>query len=78
MREFKAILSAIRTFPHDFSDTCIRLFSDNTGVVRCINNSYSKHTELRILVKELFSILHLKNASITASYLTGMDNVLAD
>jgi hypothetical protein len=47
MREFKAVLAAVSAFPGKFADTCIRLFSDNTGVVHCINNGYSKNPNIR-------------------------------
>jgi hypothetical protein len=72
------VLAAVKAYPHDFRDTCLRLFSDNTGVVHCINNGYSKSPPIRVLLRELFELLHTKHASITASYIKGEDNVVAD
>lgn len=43
--------------------------------MHCINNGYSKSPELRILLKELFSVLADRGAAITATYLPGVDNI---
>lgn len=56
----------------------IRLFTDNTGVMYCINNGYSKSPVLRDLLSELFTLLSLRGASMTATYLPGVENTQAD
>ena len=56
----------------------IRLFTDNTGVMYCINNGYSKAPPIQSLLLELFSILADRGASIKATYLPGVENTQAD
>lgn len=75
IREFRAVIAAITAYPMSFQNTVIRLFTDNTGVMHCINNGYSKSPDLRTLLSELFTLLTSKGASITATYLPGIDNV---
>jgi hypothetical protein len=44
----------------------------------CINSGYSKSAELRDLLLELFSILSENGAAMSADYLPGSKNVVAD
>lgn len=46
--------------------------------MHCINNGYSKSPELRVLLKELFTVLADRGAAITATYLPGIENIQAD
>jgi ribonuclease HI len=41
VREMKAVIAALNAYPMNFENTLIRLFTDNTGVMFCINNGYS-------------------------------------
>jgi hypothetical protein len=75
VREFSAVIAAITAYPMNFRNTVIRLFTDNTGVMHCINNGYSQSPKLRELLQELFSLLADKGAAITATYLPGVENV---
>jgi hypothetical protein len=59
----------------NFRNTVIRLFTDNTGVIHCISNGYSQSPKLRELSQELFLLLADKGATITATYLPGVENI---
>jgi hypothetical protein len=71
MREFEAVIAALRTTNVRLHDSCIRLFSDNTGVVYILKNKYSSNELLRAKLKEILTLCCLYKCSITATHLPG-------
>ena len=41
VREFEAVIAALKTTSLHLKGSCVRIFSDNTGVVQIIKNNYS-------------------------------------
>ena len=56
----------------------IRLFSDNLATVHVVNNLYARSEALRLEIYQLLVLLRSLSSQVTASYLPGMLNSVAD
>ena len=56
----------------------IHLFSDNLATVHVVNNLYARSHALCLKIYQLLVLLRLLSSQITASYLPGTLNSVAD
>lgn len=76
--ELKAILLGLKSLCKDYSQTHIRLRSDNTTAVACIDRGGSTKRSLNSLVEEIFTWAESRQITLSAQHIKGLDNVEAD
>lgn len=77
-REFDAVIEALKLFAPKAIGACIRLFSDNTGVVQILKKGFSPNAALRNKYVILQTILQDNCCSIDAHHISGERNTVAD
>lgn len=78
-KEMFAIISAIKSFGHILKKSHVLVQSDNRTVVAYIRNEGGTRSELLLeLTHRLFQILHKWRITLTAEYLPGQFNRIAD
>lgn len=76
--ELKAVLLGLQSLCKDHGDTHIRLRSDNTTVVACIDRCASTKLSLLTIIEQIFEWANLKNITLSAEYIKGTENIDAD
>ena len=76
--ELKAAFLTLQTYCHDVTNKHIRLKMDNTTAVACINKMASTKSKLFELIREIFDWARKRNVVLSAEYLPGHLNVVAD
>lgn len=77
--ELKAILLAVQHFAANCSNTTIAIRTDNTNAMHCINNFGSiRSPVLNSLTRTLWAWAFTRNLYITATYIPGILNDMAD
>ena len=76
--ELKAILLGLQSLCKDYSQTHIRLRSDNTTAVACINRCGSTKLSLNSVIEDIFAWAESRRITLSAQYVKGLDNVVAD
>ena len=77
--ELKAGFFALKSFIADKQNIHVRLFMDNTTAVACIENRGSvRSVECDIVTKDIWLFCIEKGIWISAAYVPGKDNVVAD
>ena len=75
--ELKAILFGLKSLCKDYSRVHIRLRSDNTTAVACIDRCCSTKVSLNSVVEDIFVWAELRQITLLAQYIKGLDNVVA-
>ena len=76
--ELQAGFLTLQCFCDSISDKHIRLKMDNTTAVACINKRGSTKAHLFQLCQQIFAWAYERNVLLTAAYLPGRLNILAD
>ena len=77
--ELKAALFALRTFASEKKGIHLRLMSDNTTAVACVNKMGTNHSRLcNAVAKDIWLFCKERNIWVSAAYVRGTDNVEAD
>lgn len=76
--ELKAILLGLKALCNSCRQTHIRLKSDNTTAVACLNRRGSKIMSLHSLVEEIFDWALQRGITLSAEYVRGVENAAAD
>ena len=76
--ELKAILFGLKSLCKDYSRTHIRLRSDNTTAVACIDRCGSTKVSFNSVVEDIFAWAESRQIILSAQYIKGLDNVVAD
>lgn len=77
-RELLAIILTLDALKHIVRGKCVQILSDNVSAVAYLNHMGGPSTELSELAQSLWSICFQLNITITAKYLAGKENTLAD
>lgn len=79
MLELKAVLFGLQSFLSDSKDIHVRIKSDNMTAVTYINNlGGSRSISCHRITKEIWTWAISKNIHLSAEFLPGVENVLAD
>ena len=76
--ELKAILMGLQSLCKDFQQTHVRIRSDNTTTVACLDRHGSTKLDLNFLLEEIFSWADSRGIILTAEHIQGIHNVRAD
>ena len=76
--ELKAVLLGLGALCSAVRDSHIRLVTDNTTVVACIEKGGSMKSHLMSLTESIFSWAFERGISLSAEHLSGVENVVAD
>lgn len=77
--ELKAAFFALQTFASDKRDIHVRLMSDNTTAVACINKMGTSHSEhCNKITKDIWLFCKNRGLWISAAFIPGKQNVEAD
>lgn len=76
--ELKAVLLAIQTFCRTDSNIHVKIRSDNSTTVACINKAGSTKVALHDLTFELLTWTQERGIVVTAAHIPGVENVDAD
>lgn len=76
--ELKAILLGLKSLCSHCRQTHIRLKSDNTTAVACLDRKGSKTLSLNSLVEDIFEWALSRGITLSAEYVRGVENVEAD
>ena len=77
--EVKAILLTLKSFVDHICQKHVKILSDNTTAVCCINHVGTSHSkEINLLVTEIWDFCIKKNIWITVAHIPGKHNVIAD
>lgn len=76
--ELKAILMGLHSLCRDDRDTHIRLRSDNTTAVACIDRGGSIKPNLNAVIEQIFDWAQSRGITLSAQYIQGLHNVEAD
>ena len=76
--ELKAVLLGLKALCKDFRDVHVRLRSDNMTTIACIDRCGSTKISLLDIVAQIFEWASMRNITISAEYIKGCDNVVAD
>ena len=75
----KAILLSLKSFVDHISKKHVKILSDNTTAVCCINHMGTSHSqEINFLVTEIWELCIKHNVWITVAHIPGKQNVIAD
>jgi ribonuclease HI len=77
-RELMAVLLAILTFKQELANKTVLLRSDNITTVACINKLMGVSQDLHMITQAIFNLLQQHQITLTAKYLPGVQNTLAD
>ena len=79
IKELRAAVEVIYAIPSAFANSCIRVFSDNKSTVTWLNKGTSTRSEgARELLKVLTNLAYIYNFQVSAFYIKGSSNLLAD
>lgn len=59
-------------------NTCIRLYTDNSGVKQAVNKGFSSTSSIRDKLLQVHALLRARNCQIYAQHIPGEENVVAD
>ena len=77
--EVKAILLSLKSFVDHICQKHVKILSDNTTAVCCINHMGTSHSkEINLLVTEIWDFCIKNNIWITVAHIPGKHNVIAD
>lgn len=76
--ELRAVLFGLKALCTDHRNTHVRLRSDNTSVVACIDRCASTKLSLLTIVEQIFEWANLRNITLSAEYIRGCENTEAD
>ena len=76
--ELKAVLFGLKSLCHNMPNEHIRVRSDNTTTVACIERCSSTKVQLLSLTEQIFLWASQNNISLSAVHIRGIDNVDAD
>ena len=77
--EVKAILLSLKSFVDHICQKHVKILSDNTTAVCCINHMGTSHSkEINLLVTEIWDFCIKNNIWITVAHIPGKYNVIAD
>lgn len=76
--ELKAILLSLKSLCKRCEQTHIRLRSDNSTAIACINRCGSTKLSLNTLTEQIFDWAAMREITLSAEYIRGIDNVEAD
>lgn len=76
--ELKAILLGLKSLCKDIRGTHIRLRSDNSTTVACIERCGSSKPYLNSLIEQIFAWAESRGITLSAQYVKGLRNVEAD
>lgn len=76
--ELKAILLSLKSLCKRCEQTHIRLRSDNSTAIACINRCGSTKLSLNTLTEQIFDWAAMRDITLSAEYVRGIDNVEAD
>jgi hypothetical protein len=76
--ELKTVLESARRWGHLWGGLHIRVLSDNSATVAAINKGTSRSSDLMPLVQDLFWLSVSGNFKLSANFIPGVDNILAD
>ncbi|XP_045105475.1 uncharacterized protein LOC123500986 [Portunus trituberculatus] len=76
--ELKAILLGLRSLCKDTKETHIRLRSDNSTTVACIERCGSTKPNLNTLIEQIFEWAESRGITLSAQHIEGLQNVEAD
>ena len=67
--ELKAVLLGLKSLCRDRRDTHVRLRSDNTTVIACIDRCASTKVLLLTIVEQIFEWANMRNITLSAEYI---------
>ncbi len=76
--ELRAAFFTLQSFCSRMSDVHIRLMMDNTSAIACVNNFGSMKAYLMEITDSIYLWAQSRNIQLSAAYVPGVDNVLAD
>ncbi|XP_045104423.1 uncharacterized protein LOC123499956 [Portunus trituberculatus] len=76
--ELRAILLGLQSLCKNVSNAHIRLRSDNTVAVACLNRSGSTKIRLNFLIEEIYAWAGSRGLTLSAAHVKGTQNVEAD
>ena len=76
--DLKAILLGLQSLCKDYRHTHIRLRSDNTTAIACLDRCGSTKFSLNKLTEKIFSWAESRGISLSAEHIKGLFNVEAD
>ena len=77
--ETKAILFNLKSFTGHICQKLVKIHSDNTTAVCCINHMGTSHSKaINLLVKGIWEFCNKSNVWITVAHIPGKHNVTAD
>ena len=79
--ELKAIFFALRTFCKEekFGNEHIKILSDNTTAISCINKMGTSHSlGCHYQTVQIWELAYLRNIHLTAAFIPGIQNTVAD
>ncbi len=76
--ELKAAFFTLQCFCSEVSNVHVRLMMDNTSAIACVNNFGSMKLHLLEISNDMFAWALSRDIYLTAGYIPGKDNVLAD
>jgi len=76
--EMRAALFTIQSFCKDKSECHVKIMSDNTTTVACINKRGSTKELLNDVTKEIILWCSSRKIYISAAHIPGVDNIVAD
>ncbi len=68
----------LQSFATDHSNCHVRMMLDNTTAIACINKFGSNKPKLLRLTQEIYAWAQMRNLFLSAAYVPGVENVLAD
>ncbi|KAK4321821.1 hypothetical protein Pmani_007448 [Petrolisthes manimaculis] len=76
--ELKAILLSLKSLCNHCKQTHIRIRSDNTTAIACLDRCGSIKVNLNSLTEQIFAWAQLRLITLSAEFIKGLDNVEAD
>ncbi|KAK4328559.1 hypothetical protein Pmani_001035 [Petrolisthes manimaculis] len=76
--ELKAILLSLKSLCNHCKQTHIRIRSDNTTAIACLDRCGSIKVSLNSLTEQIFAWAQLRGITLSAEFIKGLDNVEAD
>jgi hypothetical protein len=77
-RELQAVLMALKTFASELKDSSVKVRSDNSTAVAQINLCSGRSRGLNRILRKILNLSRSLNINLTAEYLPGVRNTLAD
>ncbi len=76
--ELKGAFLTLQAFASEYENCHIKMMLDNTTAIACINKFGSSKPKLLNVCLELFAWAQIRNNFLSAAYVPGVENVLAD